>query len=207
MPKPTTPCSRGNRASLNLVVSGPGGAGKGTVIRRLVELDDHLWLSRSWTTRARRPGETEDAYTFVDKATFLARVESGGFLEWATVLGELYGTPIPSAPDGYDVVLEIDVQGARQVLERCENVVCVLLVPPSKQAQAERLRARGDPEEAILDAASRLGDREVEGGHGSSPGAIRVVNNDIDEAARELAAIIDAARQRRSPRQRPSPTR
>jgi len=163
------------------------------VIRRLLDLDDHLWLSRSWTTRKRRPGEFEDAYTFVDEATFRDRIAQGGFLEWATVLGELYGTPIPSAPDGYDVVLEIDVQGARQVLERCEDVVCVLLVPPSSEHQAERLRARGDPEDSVRRRLA-LGAKEVEEGQQFADAV--VVNNDVDEAARELAAIIDEARRR-----------
>ena len=175
------------------MVSGPGGAGKGTVIRRLLDLDDRLWLSRSWTTRARRPGENEDAYTFVDRETFRRHIEEGGFLEWATILGELYGTPIPSAPDGRDVVLEIDIQGARQVLDRCDDVLCVLLLPPSRDDQAARLRARGDAEDAIARRLA-LGEREVDEGRQFADAV--VVNNDVDEAARELAAIIDAARRR-----------
>ena len=94
---------------------------------------------------ARRQGEDEDAYTFVDRATFEAAIEAGRFLEHASVLGELYGTPMPDAPPGRDIVLEIDVQGARQVRERCTDVVCVLLVPPSPADEAKRMENAGTP--------------------------------------------------------------
>lgn len=192
-----TRCLRPSSAPdpLILVLSGPGGAGKGTVIRRLVERDPRLWLSRSWTTRARRPGEDEDAYTFVDRDAFLARAKAGGFLEWATVLGEYYGTPIPDAPLGRDVVLEIDVQGAQQVLERVNDrtIVCALLVPPSEVEQAARLRGRGDGE-AHVERRLALGVQELEVGKRFADAI--VVNDDLDRAVDELAAIVDAARQR-----------
>lgn len=157
--------------------------------------DPSLWLSRSWTTRPRRPGEAEDAYTFVGREEFLLRAKEGGFLEWATVLGEYYGTPLPDPPDGQDLVLEIDVQGAQQVLERCgrDRVVCVLLVPPSREDQAARLRGRGDPE-AQVQRRLALGEAELEAGR-SFADAI-VVNDDIDRAVEELAAIIERARRR-----------
>ena len=87
--------------ALILVVCGPGGVGKGTVIRRLVERDRHLGCRRSWTTRPRRPGEPDDAYTFVDSDDVSwSAIAAGGFLEWATVLGEYYGTPMPDPPAG-----------------------------------------------------------------------------------------------------------
>lgn len=167
------------------------------MIRGLVEHDGRLWLSRSWTTRARRDGEPEDAYTFVTREEFLDRVNAGGFLEWATVLGEYYGTPLPDAPPGRDVVLEIDVQGAEQVRERCEDVVCVLLVPPSTKAQEERLRQRGDDEEHIARRIS-LGSREIEAARGFVDAV--VVNDDLDRAIEELAGIVEQARGRFSSR-------
>jgi guanylate kinase len=166
------------------------------VIRRLVERDPRLWLSRSWTTRPRRPGEREDAYTFVDREEFILHAKAGGFLEWATVLGEYYGTPIPEAPPGHDVVLEIDVQGAEQVLARgVDDVVCVLLVPPSRDEQEARLRGRGDSEEHVL-RRLELGQRELELGREIADAV--VVNDDIDRAADELAAIVESGRQRGS---------
>ena len=157
--------------------------------------DPTLWLSRSWTTRSRRPGEAEDAYTFVSREEFLLKAKEGGFLEWATVLGEHYGTPTPEAPPGHDVVLEIDVQGAQQVLERCGagQVVCVLLVPPSREDQAARLRGRGDPEDQVA-RRLELGDAELEAGRAFADAT--VVNDDVDRAVEELAAIIEAARRR-----------
>jgi guanylate kinase len=161
------------------------------VIRRLLELDDHLWLSRSWTTRAPRPGEATDAYTFVTREEFEARLAEGGFLEWAMNVDEYYGTPIPDPPEGFDVIFEIDVQGARQVLERCSDVVCVFLVPPTADDQAARLRARGDSEEHVR---RRLELGVWEATQAREIGAIEVVNAEVDRAVDELAAIIANAR-------------
>ena len=174
-----------------VVVCGPGGVGKGTVVARLVADDPRLWLSRSWTTRAPRPGEALDAYTFVDRPTFEAHAASGGFLEHAEFLGNLYGTPWPDADDDHDVVLEIDVQGAEQVLEREPEALVVLLEPPSSEVQAERLRGRGDPPEQV---AERVAVAERELARGRALGAVRVVNDDLDETVAEVRDLIDARR-------------
>ncbi len=133
-----------------------------------MERDPRLVLSRSWTTRRPRPLETEDDYAFVDRATFLERAKAGGFLEWATVLGEYYGSPSPEVAEGEDLVLEIDVQGAEQVLERTRgdcagDVRVILLLPPSREEQETRLRGRGDSEDHVR-RRLELGDVEVERG-------------------------------------------
>ncbi|MHB1987516.1 MAG: nucleoside/nucleotide kinase family protein [Acidimicrobiales bacterium] len=170
---------------------GPGGVGKGTVIRGLLARDANLWLSRSWTTRPQRAGEADDAYHFVDKETFVARVGEGRFLEWAAVLDHLYGTPIPDPPAGCDVLLEIDVQGARQVLATHPEAVCILLLAPSPEVQEERLRARGDSEEHVQ-RRIMLGRLEVD--EGRVLACHVVVNDDLESAVDQLSAIIAAAR-------------
>jgi guanylate kinase len=174
-----------------IVVSGPGGVGKGTVVARLVERDPSLWLSRSWTTRAQRPGESADAYTFTDRATFERHVADDGFLEWAEFLGHLYGTPRPDLPEGHDLVLEIDVQGAAQVRDADPDALLVLLVAPSPEVQAARLRGRGDPEAEVTRRLAKAVD-ELEAGR--SLGAIEVVNDELGATVDALATLIDAAR-------------
>lgn len=163
----------------------------------MVAADGRLWLSRSWTTRARRPGEPEDAYTFVDRGTFGVREAEGGFLESATILGEYYGTPTPVPPEGFDVVLEIDVQGARQVLQRRPDAYCVLVRAPSPGVQEERLRARGDSEEHI---GRRMELGKLEEAEGLKLASYVVVNDDLDGAVRDLSDIVEEIRRQEQAR-------
>ena len=175
------------------IISGPGGAGKGTLVDRLVALDPKLWLSRSWTTRPRRPGEPEDSYSFVARDDFLARVAAGGFLEFTEFAGtgHLYGTPTLDPPEGRDVLLEIELHGAEQVKSRCPDARLIVVVPPSPQAQEARLRRRGDDEEHIR-RRMLVGAEEERRGREIADAV--VVNDDLERAAAEVAGILQKFR-------------
>lgn len=181
------------------VVSGPGGVGKGTVVKRLLGLVDGVHLSRSWTTRSSRPGEDESSYVFVDRPEFEAKVAAGGFLEWTEFAGtgHLYGTPRPesacgSGGGGSDLLLEIEMDGAQQIRRDHPDAVVVLVVAPSIAVQEERLRGRGDSEEGITRRLEVGRDEEVLGRRIADH---VVVNDDVERAARELAGIIQSYRQ------------
>jgi guanylate kinase len=173
------------------VLFGAGGVGKGTIARQLVASDPNLWLSRSWTTRQRRPGEDEDAYVFVDRPTFEARVKAGQFFEWAEFLGNLYGTPVVEPEAGQDVLLEIDLQGARTVRRLRPEATLILLKAPSPDVQAERLRARGDNDAHIAKRLLTGADEEKEGLVIADE---VVVNHDVAQTTAEVAGILDRYR-------------
>jgi guanylate kinase len=176
---------------LIFVLFGPGGAGKGTIAAKLVENDPRLWLSRSWSTRARRPGESDDAYRFVDRATFEEHAAAGDFFEWAEFLGNLYGTPVPRPPDGFDVLLEIDLQGALQVRSKRPDATLILLLPPNPEIQAERLRSRGDGEDHVV---KRLEAGFEEEAIGRQIADAVVINDGLMQATAEVAGIVDSCR-------------
>jgi guanylate kinase len=172
-----------------VIVSGPGGVGKGTVVARLLQLEPDLRLSRSWTTRARRPGEAEDAYVFVDRDSFEKRIATGGFEEWTEFsgTGHLYGTPTLDAADDGDVLLEIELDGAQQIKRRHPDAVLVMMVAPSAAAQEERLRVRGDDETSVR---RRLEVGTDEERLGRDLADYVVVNDDVGRAALQVAGIL-----------------
>jgi len=182
------------RRPLIVIVSGPGGAGKGTIVSTLIERDPSLWLSRSWTTRTRRDGEPADAYVFVTRDQFTSRIDEGGFLEWTEFLGNLYGSPLPDADRGSDIVLEIELHGAQQVKEQHPEAVLVFVQPPSREEQQRRLQRRGD---ALAHVEERLRKAEEEEDLGSRLADVVVVNDDLDRAVAEIESIIGAAREAR----------
>ena len=180
---------------LIFVVSGPSGTGKGTIVDALVEADPSLWLSRSWTTRARRMAESPYAYRFVDRKTFEEKVAEDGFVEHAEVFGNFYGTPVPTPPAGSDVVLEIDVQGAQQVRAKYAEAVLIFIEPPNRAAQEARLRSRGDDEAVI---ARRIAKADAEESVGHAIADHVVVNDWLERAVAEVAGIVVGHRQRRA---------
>jgi len=169
------------------IVSGPGGVGKGTIVSALVRRDPTLWLSRSWTTREQRPGERDDAYVFTDRTAFEHRIEHGGFLEWTNFLGNYYGTPTPDLQAGRDVVLEIEVDGARQVKAIHPDAILIFVLPPSRDEQQRRLRGRGDPEDKVDQRLQKALDEEPVG---LAIADHVVVNDDLERTLHEMADII-----------------
>jgi guanylate kinase len=176
-----------------IVISGPGGVGKGTLVAELLERDPRLWLSRSWTTRDRRPGESPDAYHFVSRERFEDRVRHGGFLEWTEFLDYLQGSPLPEPPDGHDVLFEIDVRGAANIKALYPDALLVFVDAPDRSVQEARLRGRGDDEERIR---QRLAKAEEEVALAGRLEVVHVVNDDLERSIAALRQVIDAHRSR-----------
>lgn len=181
------------------VISSPSGGGKGTLIRRLRESVPEVGYSVSWTTRAPRPGEVDGVnYRFVTEEKFARKRQANGFLEWAVVHGNLYGTVRAAVRQemarGRDIILEIDVQGARAVRKAMRSVVSVFILPPSFEILRERLSARMTerPEELELRLANARG--EVEQYRYFD---YLILNDEVERAAAQLASVVWAERARR----------
>lgn len=179
------------------VISGPSGAGKGTIVERLIR-DTEMELSVSATTRAPRPGEREGvSYYFIDRDEFRARIDAGGFLEYAEVYGNYYGTPRQNVTDklagGIDVVLEIDIQGAMKVKRSYPEGIFIFILPPSLAVLRERLTGRGtDSGETIELRLSKTREEIAQvGGYDYF-----VINDDLEEAVRRVEAIVLAEHSR-----------
>jgi guanylate kinase len=178
------------------VIAGPSGVGKGTLVRRVLERHPGIRLSISVTTRPPRPGERDGVdYSFVSDSRFDELVSQGALLEWAWVVGHRSGTPAEPVEgelaEGHDVILEIDVQGARQVRERIPGAVLVFLAPPSMAELERRLRSRGTEDEEML--AVRLATAQAEVSETGWFDHV-VVNDRLSEATAQVEAIIQSSR-------------
>lgn len=176
------------------VVSGPSGAGKGTLLSQVIERIPDAWVSVSATTRSPRPGEIEGVhYFFLDTDHFKSLVEQDGFLEWAQVHDNFYGTLKKSVVDhmnaGDQVILEIDVQGALQVRKALPEAHLVFIEPPSLEELERRLRQRGTETEDVI--SSRMKTAEVELAQ-KMEYDIQVVNDDLERAVDELVEVINS---------------
>jgi guanylate kinase len=180
------------------IVSAPSGTGKTTVLTRVLARVDGLRFSVSHTTRAPRPGEREGLdYHFIERAEFERRVADGRFLEWAEVHGELYGTSVEETErarrNAFDLLLDIDVQGAAQVRGRRPEAISIFLLPPSRAALEERLRGRSADSAAAMQR--RLQDARREVARWAEYDYV-LVNREVEECAAQVETIVHAARHR-----------
>ncbi|OLC42191.1 MAG: guanylate kinase [Acidobacteria bacterium 13_1_40CM_2_64_6] len=183
---------------LLFIVSAPSGAGKTTLVERLVEHTPHLKMSRSYTSRRARAGEIDGVdYNFVSRERFEAMIAAGEFLEWAEVFGNLYGTSAADTErmlaEGNDVVLVIDVQGARKVRSRGIETTAIFVMPPSMHVLEQRLRGRSKDSEEAIQRRLQVAREEVAA---FVDYEFVVVNDELTAAVDRLRSIVIAQRSR-----------
>lgn len=186
---------------LLIILSGPSGCGKGTIVSRILNEREDTVLSVSVTTRAPRPGEIDGFhYWFITAEEFDNMVQRNDLLEYAQYSGNCYGTPRTAVEEhikaGRNVILEIDVQGALQVMQRCDDYVSVFLTVPSMEELEKRLRGRGTEEESRVQARLTAAKEELEY---VDRYQYRVLNDDLDEAVEQIHRIIETEKSRKNP--------
>jgi guanylate kinase len=178
------------------IISAPSGAGKTSLVHALLDINPHIDLSVSYTTRDPRPGEQDGKdYHFVSRDTFLAMAQRGEFLESAEVYGNLYGTSqtwiSQENANGRDVLLEIDWQGAAQVRRLFTDCISIFILPPSLKALEQRLKGRGKDDAAVI--ARRMAAVREDVAHVAEFDYV-IINDILDEALRELDAVVLSAK-------------
>ncbi len=182
------------------IISAPSGSGKSTLVSRLLEVDPRLMFSVSYTTRKPRGAEVEGkGYRFVSREEFEAMLARDEFLESAQVFGNYYGTHRcileEAREQGKDLVLDIDVQGARQLTEKIPGAVTVFVLAPSRQVLEQRLRSRGEDREEVITRRLRAAAEEIRNYEAYD---YVLINRELAEAEATLCAIIRAERARRT---------
>ena len=181
-----------NKRGLLVVYAGASGVGKGTIMKKLLAADPNIRLSVSATTRAPREGELDGReYYFVSRERFDEMIAEGGFLEYATYVGNSYGTPRAAVEkmrdEGYDVFLEIEIKGFLQIKESCPDCVSIFIIPPSYEELRLRLIGRGTESPEVIAERMKTAEGELKHQHLFD---YVVVNDDIDRAANEVLSII-----------------
>jgi guanylate kinase len=181
------------------IISAPSGSGKSTLVQRLIYQDPGLRFSVSYTTRPpRAPDQDGKDYCFISREDFEARVERDEFLEWAEVFGHYYGTPRSvldrAEADGCDLVLDIDVQGARQLKRRIPAAVSIFILAPSREVLEQRLRSRSQDSGPVIERRLREAAEEI---RNYSQYDYVLVNREVNASVERLAAIVQATRSRR----------
>jgi len=175
-----------------IIITGPSGVGKGTVVKELLDRNKDIWLSISATTRNPRIGEKDgENYYFISDEKFKDMIDKKEFLEWAQFAGNYYGTPLSTVNEkiekGFIVLLEIEVEGAKQIKEKFPESLSIFLLPPSKAELEKRIRNRGTEKEEAIDRRLSRADYEIAS---SDEFDFVLTNHDVDETVKEVFKII-----------------
>ena len=177
-----------------IIITGPSGVGKGTVVKELLDRNKDIWLSISATTRNPRIGEKDgENYYFISDERFKDMIDKKDFLEWAKFAGNYYGTPLSTVNEkiekGFIVLLEIEVEGAKQIKEKFPEALSIFLLPPSKAELEKRIRNRGTEKEEAIDRRLSRANYEIAS---SNEFDFVLTNHDVDETVKEVFKIIES---------------
>ena len=175
-----------------IIITGPSGVGKGTVVKELLDRNKDIWLSISATTRNPRIGEKDgENYYFISDEKFKDMIDKKEFLEWAQFAGNYYGTPLSTVNEkiekGFIVLLEIEVEGAKQIKEKFPEALSIFLLPPSKAELEKRIRNRGTEKEEAIDRRLSRANYEIAS---SDSFDYVLTNHDVDETVKGVFKII-----------------
>ena len=175
-----------------IILTGPSGVGKGTVVKEILGKDKNIWLSISATTREPREGEKEgENYYFLNQKKFKEMIEQNLFLEWAQFAGNYYGTPLSSVnekiKEGFTVLLEIEVEGAKQIKEKFPNSMSIFLLPPDKEELERRIRNRGTENEEAIKKRLLRANYEISS---SNLFDFALTNHNVNETAKRIVKLI-----------------